>query len=49
VDYLVRGADSDVGLRVAAPAAERRRAGEAVGLSIDPAACIALAANEERG
>jgi iron(III) transport system ATP-binding protein len=49
VDYQVRVADSDVLLRVAAPAAPRRRAGEAVGLSIEPAACIPLAATEERG
>jgi iron(III) transport system ATP-binding protein len=48
VDYQVRVADSDVVLRVAAPAVSRRRPGEAVGLSIDPAACIALAASEER-
>jgi len=48
VDYQVRVADSDVVLRVAAPAAPRRRAGESVGLTIDPAACIPLAASEER-
>jgi iron(III) transport system ATP-binding protein len=48
VDYQVRVADSDVVLRVAAPAAPRRRAGESVGLAIDPAACIPLAACEER-
>jgi iron(III) transport system ATP-binding protein len=48
VDYQVQVADSDVVLRVAAPAGLRRRAGEAVGLSIDPAACIPLAATEER-
>jgi ABC-type Fe3+/spermidine/putrescine transport system ATPase subunit len=49
VDYQVRLADSDVVLRVAAPAPRRLRAGEAVSLSIDPAACVALAASEERG
>jgi ABC-type Fe3+/spermidine/putrescine transport system ATPase subunit len=49
VDYQVRVADGDLVLRVAAPAARRRRAGEAVTLSIDPAACIPLAATEERG
>jgi iron(III) transport system ATP-binding protein len=49
VDYQVRVADSDVVLRVAAPATRRRRAGDAVGLSIDPAACVPLAATEERG
>jgi iron(III) transport system ATP-binding protein len=49
VDYQVRLADSDVVLRVAAPATRRLRAGEAVSLSIDPAACVALAASEERG
>jgi iron(III) transport system ATP-binding protein len=48
VDYQVKVADSDVVLRVAAPAAQRRRVGESVGLSIDPAACIPLAASEER-
>jgi iron(III) transport system ATP-binding protein len=48
VDYQVRVADGDVVLRVSAPAGQRRRAGEAVGLSIDPAACIPLAATEER-
>jgi len=48
VDYRVQVADSDVVLRVAAPAGLRRRAGEAVGLSIDPVACIPLAATEER-
>jgi hypothetical protein len=36
-------------LRVTAPVAPRLRAGEAVSLSIDPAACIALAASEEPG
>jgi ABC-type Fe3+/spermidine/putrescine transport system ATPase subunit len=48
VDYQVRVADSDVVLRVAAPAVPRRRAGESVGLAIYPAACIPLAAAEER-
>ncbi len=48
VDYQVQVADSDVVLRVAAPVSPRWRAGESVSLSIDPAACIALAANEER-
>jgi iron(III) transport system ATP-binding protein len=48
VDYQVEVAGSDVVLRVAAPASPRWRVGEAVGLSIDPAACIALAASEER-
>jgi iron(III) transport system ATP-binding protein len=48
VDYQVQVADGDVVLRVAAPAAQRWRVGEAVSLSIDPAACIALAASEER-
>jgi len=49
VDYQVQVADSDVVLRVTAPVAPRLRAGEAVSLSIDPAACIALAASEEPG
>ena len=49
VDYQVRIAESDVVLRVTAPATRRLRAGEAVSLSIDPAACIPLAASEERG
>jgi iron(III) transport system ATP-binding protein len=48
VDYHVAVADSDVVLRVAAAVAPRWRAGDAVSLSIDPAACIALAASEER-
>ncbi|HEX9820549.1 MAG TPA: ABC transporter ATP-binding protein [Methylomirabilota bacterium] len=48
VDYQVRLADSDVVLRVVAPAAQRLRVGEAVALQVDPAACIALAAAEER-
>ena len=50
VDETVFGrtADSDVVLRVAGPAAPRRRAGESVGLSIEPAACVPLAASEER-
>jgi iron(III) transport system ATP-binding protein len=48
VDYQVKVADSDVVLRVAGPAAPRRRAGESVGLSIEPAACVPLAASEER-
>ena len=48
VDYQVQVADSDVVLRVAAPVSPRWRAGESVSLSIDPAACIALAASEER-
>ncbi|HEX6209875.1 MAG TPA: ABC transporter ATP-binding protein, partial [Methylomirabilota bacterium] len=47
VDYQVRVADSDLVLRVAAPAASRRHAGDSVGLAIDPAACIPLAASEE--
>jgi iron(III) transport system ATP-binding protein len=48
VDYQIQVADSDVVLRVAAPVSPRWRAGESVSLSIDPAACIALAASEER-
>ena len=48
VDYQVQVADTDVVLRVTAPSSPRRRVGEAVSLSIDPAACIALAATEER-
>jgi iron(III) transport system ATP-binding protein len=47
VDCQVHVAESDVVLRVAAPAAHRVRPGEAVGLSIDPAACVPLAATEE--
>ena len=47
VDCQVRVAESDVVLRVAAPAAHRVRPGEAVRLSIDPAACVPLAATEE--
>jgi iron(III) transport system ATP-binding protein len=48
VDYHVQVADSDLVLRVAGAAAPRRRVGETVGLSIDPSACVALAASEER-
>ena len=48
VDYQVQVVDSDVVLRVAAPPARRLGVGEAVTLSIDPAACVALAASEER-
>jgi iron(III) transport system ATP-binding protein len=48
VDYQVKLADGEIVLRVAAPASQRLRAGDAVGLRIDPAACIALAATEER-
>jgi iron(III) transport system ATP-binding protein len=43
VDYQVAVAGTDLILRVAAPASPRLRAGEAVGLRIDPAACIPLA------
>jgi iron(III) transport system ATP-binding protein len=46
VDYQVRLANSDVVLRVAAPASQRLRAGDPVDLRIDPAACVALAAEE---
>jgi iron(III) transport system ATP-binding protein len=49
VDYQVRIADSDVVLRVTAAATRRLRAGEPVTVSIDPAACVALAAREEPG
>jgi len=48
VDYHVQVADSDLVLRVAGSATPRRREGETVGLSIDPSACVALAASEER-
>jgi iron(III) transport system ATP-binding protein len=48
VDYQVQVADADVSLRVAGPATPRRRVGEVVALRIDPAACVALAASEER-
>jgi iron(III) transport system ATP-binding protein len=48
VDYQVKVAGADLVLRVAAPAAQRLRVGEAVALRIDPAACVALAASEER-
>jgi iron(III) transport system ATP-binding protein len=43
VDYQVDIAESDVALRVTAPPSPRRRPGEAVGLLIDPAACVPLA------
>jgi iron(III) transport system ATP-binding protein len=42
VDYLVAVADSDLVLRVAAPAIARLRPGEAVGLRIARAACVVL-------
>jgi iron(III) transport system ATP-binding protein len=48
VDYQVRLTGSDVVLRVAAPTSPRLRVGDTVSLTIDPAACIALAAAEER-
>jgi iron(III) transport system ATP-binding protein len=47
VDYDIQVADSDLVLRVAGAATPRRRVGETVGLSIDPSACVALAASEE--
>jgi iron(III) transport system ATP-binding protein len=43
VDYQVAVADTDVVLRVAAPALTRLRPGEAVGLRIARAACVVLA------
>jgi ABC-type Fe3+/spermidine/putrescine transport system ATPase subunit len=43
VDYQVQVAESDVVLRVAAPTSQRLRAGESIGLRIDPAACVPLA------
>ena len=43
VDYQVSVADSDLVLRVAAPAIQRVRPGEAVGLRIDRGACVVLA------
>ena len=48
VDYQVQVAGTDLVLRVATPAAQRLRVGETVALRIDPAACVALAASEER-
>ena len=42
VDYQVRLADSDVVVRVLAPAGRRLPVGAAVDLRIDPAACVAL-------
>jgi iron(III) transport system ATP-binding protein len=48
VDYQVRIVESDVVLRVTTPATLRLRPGEGVSLSIDPAACVPLAASEER-
>jgi iron(III) transport system ATP-binding protein len=42
VDCQVQVADTDVVLRVAAPATLRARTGETVGLRIDPAACVPL-------
>ena len=43
VDYQVSVADSDLVLRVAAPAIQRMRPGESVGLRIDRGACVVLA------
>jgi ABC-type Fe3+/spermidine/putrescine transport system ATPase subunit len=43
VDYQVAVADSDLVLRVAAPAIKRLRAAENVGLRIERAACVVLA------
>ena len=43
LDYQVAIADSDVVLRVTAPSLRRVRAGEVVGLRIDPDACVILA------
>jgi iron(III) transport system ATP-binding protein len=42
VDYEIALADRDVVLRVVTPVGHRRRAGETVGLTIDPTACITL-------
>jgi hypothetical protein len=42
VDCQVQVADTDVVLRVAAPAGLRVRPGEPVTLQIDPAACVPL-------
>jgi iron(III) transport system ATP-binding protein len=43
VDYQVAVADSDLVLRVAAPAIQRLRPGETVSLRIDRSACVVLA------
>jgi hypothetical protein len=43
VDYQVSVADSDLVLRVAAPASQRLRPGESVSLRIDRGACVVLA------
>ena len=43
VDYQVAVADSDLVLRVAAPAIQRLRPGETVTLRIDRSACVVLA------
>ena len=44
VDCQVHVADTDVVLRVAAPASRRVRPGDLVGLRIEPAACVLLSA-----
>jgi hypothetical protein len=50
VDYEVEVAESDLILRVAAPVSPRLGPGEAVGLRIDPVACVRLAdAPSEQG
>jgi iron(III) transport system ATP-binding protein len=46
VDYQVQVADSDLVLRVTAPASPRLRPGEAVVLRIDAAACVPVAASD---
>jgi hypothetical protein len=43
VDYQVAVADTDLVLRVSAPAIRRLRVDEAVGLRVDPSACVVLA------
>ncbi|MGH7731238.1 MAG: TOBE domain-containing protein [Candidatus Eiseniibacteriota bacterium] len=43
VDYQIEVAESDLVLRVAASTAWRLRPGDAVGLRVDPTACVPLA------
>jgi len=47
VDYEVSLAGHDLTLRVSAPATPRRRPGDAIGIAIDPAACVPLAGARE--
>jgi iron(III) transport system ATP-binding protein len=49
VDYEVEVAGADLTLRVAGPVSPRLRPGEAVGLRVDPSACVRLADDTAAG